>query len=56
MSLVGFRAQNHPQQEAKAEVDDRAITDADFAFFTDKPLDFSECWDCITNRAARRSA
>lgn len=31
MSLVGFRAQNHPQQRAKDEVDDRAITDADFA-------------------------
>lgn len=31
MSLVGFRAQNHPQQETKDEVDNRAITDADFA-------------------------
>lgn len=31
MSLVGFKAQNHPQQEAKADVDDRAITDEDFA-------------------------
>lgn len=26
MSLVGFRAQNHPQQSAKPEVDDRATT------------------------------
>jgi phage N-6-adenine-methyltransferase len=31
MSLVGFKAQNHPQQPVKDEVDDRAITDADFA-------------------------
>jgi phage N-6-adenine-methyltransferase len=31
MSLVGFRAQNHPQQAAKDEVDDRAIRDEDFA-------------------------
>lgn len=31
MSLVGFRAQNHPQQKAKAEVDDRATTPEDFA-------------------------
>lgn len=33
MSLVGFRAQNHPQQVARPEVDDRAITWDDF-----KPL------------------
>jgi phage N-6-adenine-methyltransferase len=31
MSLVGFKARNHPQQVAKDEVDDRAITWADFA-------------------------
>ena len=31
MSLVGFQAQNHPQQAAKDEVDDRAITWKDFA-------------------------
>ncbi len=31
MSLVGFRAQNHPQQPPKDEVDDRAITLEDFA-------------------------
>lgn len=31
MSLVGFRAQNHPQQETKPDVDDRAITDEAFA-------------------------
>lgn len=31
MSLVGFRAQNHPQQDAKDDVDDRAIRDEDFA-------------------------
>ena len=31
VSLVGFRAQNHPQQQVKPTVDDRAITDADFA-------------------------
>lgn len=30
MSIVGFKAQNHPQQRAKDEVDDRAITTADF--------------------------
>jgi phage N-6-adenine-methyltransferase len=30
MSLVGFKAQNHPQQCAKDEVDDRAIRDEDF--------------------------
>lgn len=30
MSLVGFRAQNHPQQTAKPDVDDRAITPEDF--------------------------
>src|SRR6185369_13955822 len=31
MSLVGFKAQNHPQQKARADVDNRSITDADFA-------------------------
>jgi phage N-6-adenine-methyltransferase len=31
VSLVGFSAQNHPQQTVKPEVDDRAITDEDFA-------------------------
>jgi hypothetical protein len=31
VSLVGFRAQNHPQQRVKDVVDDRAITTADFA-------------------------
>jgi phage N-6-adenine-methyltransferase len=31
VSLVGFRAQNHPQQAVKDEVDDRAIRDEDFA-------------------------
>ena len=31
MSLVGFRARNHPQQKADANVDDRAITLEDFA-------------------------
>ena len=31
MSLVGFRAQNHPQQKAKPQVDDRATTPEDFA-------------------------
>lgn len=35
MTLAGFRAQNHPQQIGKrgasAAIDDRAITDADFA-------------------------
>lgn len=31
MSLVGFRAKNHPQQAAKDEVDDRAIRLEDFA-------------------------
>lgn len=31
MSLVGFKAQNHPQQTAKDDVDDRAITPEDFA-------------------------
>lgn len=31
MSLVGFKAQNHPQQIAKPDVDDRAITPDDFA-------------------------
>lgn len=31
MTLIGFRAQNHPQQRTKAEVDDRAVTDAAFA-------------------------
>lgn len=30
MSLVGFKAQNHPQQTAKDEVDDRAIRMEDF--------------------------
>jgi phage N-6-adenine-methyltransferase len=30
MSLVGFKAQNHPQQRAKDVVDNRAITWADF--------------------------
>jgi phage N-6-adenine-methyltransferase len=33
MSLVGFKAQNHPQQIAKDEVDDRAVTPEDFALF-----------------------
>lgn len=31
MSLVGFKAQNHPQQKVNPDVDDRAITMADFA-------------------------
>ena len=31
MSLVNFRAQNHPQQKAKDHVDDRAIRAEDFA-------------------------
>lgn len=31
MSLVGFRAQNHPQQPTRPDVDDRAITPEDFA-------------------------
>lgn len=31
MSLVGFKAQNHPQQRAKDTVDDRAIKAEDFA-------------------------
>ena len=30
MSLVGFSAQNHPQQKAKKHVDDRAIKMEDF--------------------------
>lgn len=30
MSLVGFKAQNHPQQQPKDTVDDRAIKMADF--------------------------
>lgn len=30
MSLVGFKARNHPQQVADANVDDRAITWEDF--------------------------
>lgn len=30
MSLVGFKAQNHPQQKRKDKVDDRAITLQDF--------------------------
>ncbi len=31
MSLVGFKAQNHPQQVARDDVDDRAIRVEDFA-------------------------
>lgn len=31
MSLVGFKAQNHPQQRARDDVDDRAIRVEDFA-------------------------
>jgi phage N-6-adenine-methyltransferase len=31
MSLVGFKARNHPQQAAKPHVDDRALTAEDFA-------------------------
>jgi phage N-6-adenine-methyltransferase len=31
MSLVGFRAQNHPQQKVKDSVDDRSIREEDFA-------------------------
>ena len=31
MSLVGFRAQNHPQQMTRPDVDDRALPQADFA-------------------------
>ena len=30
MTLVGFKAQNHPQQQPKEDVDDRAITWPDF--------------------------
>jgi phage N-6-adenine-methyltransferase len=36
MSLVGFKAQNHPQQQPKDDVDDRAITDEDFAPLHDR--------------------
>lgn len=35
-SLVGFKAQNHPQQRAKDEVDDRQVTPADFAPLNDR--------------------
>lgn len=31
MSLVGFKARNHPQQSAKPHVDDRALPPEDFA-------------------------
>lgn len=31
MSLVGFRAQNHPQQATRPDVDDRALPPEDFA-------------------------
>lgn len=31
MSLVGFKAQNHPQQTTKPDVDDRALPPSDFA-------------------------
>jgi phage N-6-adenine-methyltransferase len=31
MSLVGFKARNHPQQDAKPAVDDRALPAEDFA-------------------------
>jgi hypothetical protein len=31
VSLVGFKARNHPQQKANPKVDDRAITPEDFA-------------------------
>lgn len=34
MSLVGFKAQNHPQQRVKDSVDDRAVTPEDFAEFS----------------------
>lgn len=33
MSLVRFAAQNHPQQQPKEEVDDRATHPTDFAVF-----------------------
>lgn len=36
MSLVGFHAQNHPQQEVKADVDDRALPPADFAMLQNR--------------------
>jgi phage N-6-adenine-methyltransferase len=36
MSLVGFRAQNHPQQRVNDLVDDRAITEENFAPLHDR--------------------
>ena len=36
MSLVGFHAQNHPQQQRRPDVDDRAITAYDFARFNNR--------------------
>lgn len=40
MSLVGFKAQNHPQQSAKPEVDDRALPPAEF-WVLNKRFDFT---------------
>lgn len=36
MSLVGFKAKNHPQQKAKPAVDDRALPPEDFAHLNDR--------------------
>ena len=36
MSLVAFRAQNHPQQAVKPDVDDRALPPADFAILQNR--------------------
>jgi phage N-6-adenine-methyltransferase len=34
VSLIGFKAQNHPQQQVCDEVDDRSTTAEDFAWFS----------------------
>lgn len=36
MSLVGFKAQNHPQQKRKDAVDDRATAPEDFAAWSER--------------------
>lgn len=41
MSLVGFKAQNHPQQRAKDDVDDRATTPEHFQMFVDRFGEFT---------------
>jgi phage N-6-adenine-methyltransferase len=54
MSLIGFKARNHPQQRTRDEVDDRAITDADFAALHERFRFTIDAAASVTNARLRR--